>query len=342
MRETICAALALVAAAGAALSVLGQVGQDLSAAVKKESFTHRSMPYTAKYRETWVRKLADGRTRTTGEISAEARNSQGLSMHSQTIILPTGDPAPTTYFLVGDLAQTRTSWSVMHSGEKGFVAHRATVVHPFDPDRVRSCAAPAAASTPSAIAAQAKPAPGEPPTNSIQQAGAALPAKPTPDDPTARVHQAFDALRAELRAKPPGQDGGDLGTKRIKGIEVRGFRSITTIPTGTFGIGNTEPFERTFEEWHDTTHGLEFLTVLQVIDDPQVHFTRELESFTLGDPDPALFQPPADYEIVDEEVPGCPAVGVGGAKPQARQVIMHAPAGSVLTQRCYVGGGLER
>jgi hypothetical protein len=88
-------------------------------------------------------------------------------------------------------------------------------------------------------------------------------------------------------------------------------------------LGNTEPFERTFEEWHDTTRGLELLIVRLIQDDPQVHFTRELESVTLGDPDPTLFQPPTDYEIVDEEAPGCSA-GVSDAKPQARRVVTHA------------------
>jgi hypothetical protein len=146
-------------------------------------------------------------------------------------------------------------------------------------------------------------------------AAAAQPAKPTADDPATKIHDAFNAIRDQIRNSPP--MNGDLGIKAIKGIEVRGHRSTITVPAGAFPMMNPEPFERVFEEWHDTTPRLNSLMVLQVIDDPEVHYTKELESITLGEPDPALFQPPADYEIVEKEPPACPALRVDETKPNA-------------------------
>jgi len=118
---------------------------------------------------------------------------------------------------------------------------------------------------------------------------------------------------------PPAATNGDLGIKTIKGIEVRGHRSTVTVPQGAFPLMNAEPFEKIFEQWLDTTPGLQSLMVLQVIDDPYVHYTKELENITLGEPDSALFQPPADYEIVVQKSPACREDGGTGTKSQSIQ-----------------------
>lgn len=100
----------------------------------------------------------------------------------------------------------------------------------------------------------------------------------------------------------------DLGTETISGIEARGRRTITTIPVGT--IGNDMPLARTDEEWSAAAPGLHGLLVRRVLDDPQSEkMTKELVNFTQAEPDAAVFQPSADYEVVSKEAP---APGCGG------------------------------
>ena len=63
-------------------------------------------------------------------------------------------------------------------------------------------------------------------------------------------------------------------------------------------IGNDRPLVRTAENWLSEDYGF---TARSVSDDPrQGKRMNELTSFTPGEPDPALFQPPQGYEIVTE------------------------------------------
>lgn len=93
-------------------------------------------------------------------------------------------------------------------------------------------------------------------------------------------------------AKPTEEN---LGTKTINGVLVVGLRRTWVTPTGA--EGNSAPLVKTEETW--TAPSLGGLTLSLVLDDPQNgKQTTELVSLTLGDPDPSLFQPPADYQIV--------------------------------------------
>ncbi|MFT4112453.1 hypothetical protein [Silvibacterium sp.] len=88
----------------------------------------------------------------------------------------------------------------------------------------------------------------------------------------------------------------DLGTRTIEGVEAKGARITRTIPAGT--IGNDGPLVSHIEFWTAVKLGL---LLEQVIDDPQMgKSTRETTLLSLSDPDPALFQPPADYEVKTE------------------------------------------
>jgi hypothetical protein len=108
---------------------------------------------------------------------------------------------------------------------------------------------------------------------------------------------------------------GDLGTKTILGLEVRGYRYSTTIPAGL--DGSAQSFVRIGEDWTYIIPGL-VLLVSQVTDDPQVHYTNELVSLTLDEPDPALFQPPAEYGVVNKgSTWTCPTPRVNDANPKA-------------------------
>ena len=107
-------------------------------------------------------------------------------------------------------------------------------------------------------------------------------------------------IHAVAGASPARPTVENLGTDTIQGIEARGTRHTTTIPTGE--IGNEAPLVSTYETWTAIKPDLHQLLVRQINDDPrQGKTTWELTSFTQGDPDPALFQPPADYEIVSAE-----------------------------------------
>ena len=102
---------------------------------------------------------------------------------------------------------------------------------------------------------------------------------------------------ADPRMKPVAED---LGKQTFQGVEAHGQRNVWTIPART--IGNSDDLVRTDEVWFSTTPGYTSLNVRQVYDDPQTgRTTRELVKFIQGEPDAALFQPPADFEVVTQE-----------------------------------------
>jgi hypothetical protein len=81
------------------------------------------------------------------------------------------------------------------------------------------------------------------------------------------------------------------------GVEVRGSRTTITTPAGA--QGNDEPLVSTTEEWMAPSLGL---TLRSISDDPRIGKSdREVVSLELSDPDLALFQPPAGYQL-DAEV----------------------------------------
>ena len=95
----------------------------------------------------------------------------------------------------------------------------------------------------------------------------------------------------------------NLGTESVQGVEARGRRYTTTIPTGT--AGNDAPIVSTLEVW--TALGLNSLVVRYIRDDPRSgKTTRELTSLSQSEPDPSTFQPPEGYEIVTKDSSGCP------------------------------------
>lgn len=96
----------------------------------------------------------------------------------------------------------------------------------------------------------------------------------------------------------------DLGTESIQGIEARGRRYTTTIPTGA--EGNDAPLVNTSERWTAVTVGLDGLVVRETRDDPRRgKMIREMTSLSQSDPDLATFQPPEGYEIVTKDSSGC-------------------------------------
>lgn len=88
-----------------------------------------------------------------------------------------------------------------------------------------------------------------------------------------------------------------LGTQSIEGILADGRKTTMTIPAGA--EGNDRPIVSTTETW--TSQDLK-VTILSKHSDPRNgdNITR-LTNINRAERDPALFAPPPDYKIVDEE-----------------------------------------
>jgi hypothetical protein len=87
-----------------------------------------------------------------------------------------------------------------------------------------------------------------------------------------------------------------LGKQQMEGVNVEGFRMTVTFEAGT--QGNDAPITETQEHWFSPDIGRD---VLMKDSDPRRGETvNRLTNISVGDPDPALFQVPAGYQIVDE------------------------------------------
>jgi hypothetical protein len=105
-----------------------------------------------------------------------------------------------------------------------------------------------------------------------------------------------DIPRTPLTPYKPEMTHEDLGTRTIAGMEATGTRLTEIVPAGR--DGNDMPIKLVHETWTDRqTHA----TLLAIDDDPRMgRHTWEVESLTVGPPDPALFTPPANYKVWDQ------------------------------------------
>jgi hypothetical protein len=91
----------------------------------------------------------------------------------------------------------------------------------------------------------------------------------------------------------------NLGSQMMEGVMVEGHRATTTWPVGT--QGNDRPIVTTGESWISEELKTEVLTKNS---DPRFgDNTFKLTNLERTEPDPALFQVPSDYTIVDEKGP---------------------------------------
>jgi hypothetical protein len=95
-----------------------------------------------------------------------------------------------------------------------------------------------------------------------------------------------------------------LPDRFIEGVVATGVRRTTTIEKGA--IGNDLPITIVSEEW--TSPDLQVLVLTDLTDPRAGHSTYRLLHITRGEPDPTLFQLPADYTLVP----------VGGARGRGR------------------------
>ncbi len=98
-------------------------------------------------------------------------------------------------------------------------------------------------------------------------------------------------------AAQPERSNEKLGSQMMEGVMVEGFRSTTTWPVGA--QGNDRPIVATHESWVSEELKTDVLTK---ISDPRFgETTFKLTKIERTEPDPALFQVPPDYTIVDEK-----------------------------------------
>ena len=91
----------------------------------------------------------------------------------------------------------------------------------------------------------------------------------------------------------------DLGTQEIEGVLARGTRTTRTIPAGA--EGNDQPIVVVIESWTSQELGT---GVLRKSSDPRLGTSEHrLTNIQRGEPDPALFQVPADYKVKDNGTP---------------------------------------
>lgn len=116
------------------------------------------------------------------------------------------------------------------------------------------------------------------------------------------IAEPLDACEREqdrARSYPNGttQRSESLGERTIQGILTRGCRVYTFIPGQS--NGNNNPRTIIDESWSSSEMGL---SLLRVHHDPSGEDeTIQLDNFVLGEPDSAIFQPPADYKVRDPE-----------------------------------------
>jgi len=136
--------------------------------------------------------------------------------------------------------------------------------------------------------------------------GAALPVQPAnsaaksnaPTTAAAELGtiQSLRATRAASGAQAPGKlqsSHEDLGATEIEGYTVTGMRFTNTIPAGV--MGNDKPITTTNERWFSQDVKMDLLNKFESPESgKRVH---RLVNIRLGDPDPLLFQVPADYTV---------------------------------------------
>lgn len=84
-----------------------------------------------------------------------------------------------------------------------------------------------------------------------------------------------------------------LGTQVMEGVAVEGTRNVSTIPAGA--IGNERPIDTISEQWY--SKDLQMTIMSRNADPRSGERTYRVTNVRRGEPDPTLFQVPADYTV---------------------------------------------
>ncbi len=94
----------------------------------------------------------------------------------------------------------------------------------------------------------------------------------------------------------PNSTNEDLGSKTLFGVTAVGRRTTQVQPVG--GPNNNDrPLTNISERWTDPQTGI---MILSKNSGPNGENSQSMPDYKAGEPDPAVFQVPADYKIVDE------------------------------------------
>jgi hypothetical protein len=120
-------------------------------------------------------------------------------------------------------------------------------------------------------------------------------AAPNPPPPASPPAPGAPVTRNVSQLPRPEISRESLGTRNIEGILAEGTKATTTWPVGL--VGNDRPIISVTETWTSRQLGV---TVLTITSDPRNgDTTTRLTNISQAEPDPSLFQVPADYQIVD-------------------------------------------
>ena len=118
------------------------------------------------------------------------------------------------------------------------------------------------------------------------------PQRPTP----AAISQMAQAQRQAEPLRPRIQQE-DLGAQTIEGLFAKGTRLTTTIPTGA--QGNDRPIVIVQESW--VNPDLKIMVLSKRLDPRNGEQTVRLTNIDRSEPDPTLFEVPADYTMVQPQ-----------------------------------------
>jgi hypothetical protein len=206
------------------------------------------------------------------------RDSQGRTRTERPMMFGFGKPGPTMVTIEDPVAGCRYTLDTQND-----IAHRQET----QPLGSRPGMARVGGSFSAFLAAAPPPLPPPPPPSGTGQ-GVASPG-------IIFTAPATGTVQAQL-PKPVTES---LGTQILEGVEVEGRRTTFTIPEGA--QGNDRPITSTHETWMSPK--LKTAVLTKSVDPRSGENTTKLTNIVLGEPDPALFQPPADFEVVDDKGP---------------------------------------
>jgi hypothetical protein len=126
----------------------------------------------------------------------------------------------------------------------------------------------------------------------------------------------------------------DLGSRTIQGLTANGSRVTTTYPPGT-RQNNDHAIVTIDESWLAPSLG-NVVVLSRTVSPDTTETNYSLADVVVGEPDPKLFAPPADYRIVDEKsdfkisVPRNPASAVTKLSP-------HGPTPATVPNAPFAG-----
>lgn len=213
-----------------------------------------------------IQTLADGTHITeTIQTTKVYRDSAGRTRTEHQKPLPPGGAAATQVPMFIDISDPVAGYRYTLQ-QQNHVARRM----PWPPTRLQT-----GVSQPQAAAGASAPQPASA-SGTQNQTGAKTTRRPRPD----MVHEA-------------------LGTQTIEGIPAEGSRFTTTYPVGF--MGNDRPITTVRETW--MSPDLKIVVLTKMTDPRSGDSSTKLTNFSQTEPDPALFEVPADYTIEDASQP---------------------------------------